>query len=103
MLNNYYFTFGRNKRLPYQNTYIIIKADNMESACTAFLKKFPNSNEPKTLNCSFIYTEREWHELYNESSYGKPAAIFAATDILVNKPRLFVDMDGTLTEWRTLK
>lgn len=103
MLNNYYFTFGRNQRLPYQNTYIIIKADNMESACTAFLKKFPNSDEPKTLKCSFIYTEKEWHELSNESSYGEPAAIFAATDILVNKPRLFVDMDGTLTEWRTLK
>lgn len=103
MLNNYYFTFGSDMRFPYQNTYIIIKADNMISACDAFLKKFPSRDGSQTLNCAFVYTEKEWHGSINESSYGEPAAIFAATDILVNKPRLFVDMDGTLTEWRTLK
>lgn len=103
MLNNYYFTFGSDERFPYQNTYIIIKADNINVACDAFLKKFPSRDGTRTLNCAFVYPEHEWKGSINEIAYKTPADIFTATDILVNKPRLFVDMDGTLTEWRTLR
>lgn len=50
-MNKFYFTFGSLEQFPYQNTYLIIIADNLAKAIATFRKKYPDRH-PNTVNCS---------------------------------------------------
>lgn len=58
-MNKYYFTFGSHSFFPYQNGYVIVKADTLSKAIEKFRSRFPDRHL-NTVNCSFWYTEEEW-------------------------------------------
>lgn len=58
-MSNFYFTFGSSKDFPYQNTYLIVKATDIDSALKGYRKKYPDKNTG-IVNCSMYYTQREW-------------------------------------------
>ena len=64
-MNNYYFTFGSNEKFPYQNGYLIIKADSYGQARSKFEDKFGIVDG--VLPFSFQYDQEEWNKI--ESKY----------------------------------
>ena len=69
---NYYFTFGSDKRFPFQMGYVIVKANDQVSACKVFKAYFPNRPGSDCLNCSFVYNEEEfmkyWETVWNKTT-----------------------------------
>lgn len=74
--HKFYFTFGSDPGFPYPNAYIIILAENEPDAIKKFRGKFPDRNEG-VINCAFWYTEEQWCETKNKTSYTNPAEVFA--------------------------
>ena len=72
----FYFTFGSDSRFPFPNAYIIILAEDEKGAIRKFREKYPDRNEG-TVNCAFWYTEEQWLETENKTSYTEPAEVFA--------------------------
>lgn len=64
-LKNYYFTFGNNLQFPYQDEYLIVKADNPYQAINLFRACYPDRIEG-IMNCSFFRTEEEWQSFEKE-------------------------------------
>ncbi len=76
VIKNFYFTFGSDEDFPYQNGFIVIRAKSEVDAYAEFRTMFPDRN-PGVLNCSFVYTEDEWHTATdNRKVYGEPFATF---------------------------
>lgn len=76
-MSKYYFTFGSNPQFPYQCTYLVVIAGNKKEAVRKFQQKYPNRHT-NVINCSFVYSEEEWHGSLNEKTYPKePAEIIA--------------------------
>jgi len=69
-MNKYYYTFGSDKMFPFQNGWIVIKADSWKSAHEIFMKHFPCRNGGNTLNCAFFYDEKQWENLHTENWNG---------------------------------
>lgn len=59
---NFYFTFGSYEKFPYQNGYIIVKAEDVLGACKKFRGKFPDRTKG-VMNCSDVYTETLWKKV----------------------------------------
>lgn len=93
----YYFTFGSHEQFPYQNTYLTVEAPSRALAIKEYRKHYPDVNRD-IVNCAFIYNEQEWQERTYQY-YPHPPAEELTADV---KPRLFVDSDGTLAEWRNI-
>lgn len=72
----FYFTFGSDPGFPYPNAYIIILAEDEPDAIKKFRGKFQDRNEG-VINCSFWYTEEQWRETKNKTSFTEPAEVFA--------------------------
>lgn len=64
-MNRYYFTFGSDKNLPYQNGYVIVLADTVLDAIAKFRMKFPDKYRGN-INCSFFYTSEQWKRVVLE-------------------------------------
>lgn len=58
----FYFTFGSNEQFPYPNSYLVVVAQSERVARAIFQDKYPNRPGSNLLNCSFIYTQKEWDE-----------------------------------------
>lgn len=68
-MKKFYFTFGSDRKFPYQNGYVIVMADDLLDAIDLFRGRFPDRN-PGIVNCSFWYTEEEWRPMYgNKEPY----------------------------------
>ena len=75
IMRNYYFAFGSDLDFPYQNTYLIVKADSKRKAIEKFRKEYPDRHK-NTFNCAFMYDENEWDRSDNQKYYPKnPAEI----------------------------
>lgn len=72
--NRYYFTFGSHEGFPYQNTYLVVVAENINSAIEKFREKHKDRT-PGFINCSFYYTEEQWNRDCAKFYTGKPAEI----------------------------
>lgn len=59
-MNKFYFTFGTDRQYPFQNGYIIVEANNLNSAARIFKEYFPNRPGSEALNCAFYYTEESF-------------------------------------------
>lgn len=57
---NYYFTFGNSDKFPYQNGWVVIKAENEEQARRLFKALYPGESEDDFLRCSFVYSQKAW-------------------------------------------
>lgn len=72
-MNGFYFTFGSSLQFPYRNTYLIVIANSENEAVKKFRNKYPDVHE-NIINCSFIYSEREWKENNMDRYYPKGEA-----------------------------
>ena len=70
-LKNYYFTFGSAEHFPYQNGYIVVKANTEQEAIQEFRQHFPDYHEG-TVNCAFWYNEKQWENSDNKKFYKEP-------------------------------
>ena len=70
VLENYYFTFGTDPNLPYQNGYVIVNADNRKNAIQKFRSKYPDRHHGY-INCSSIYTEDQWKVVTKRVNMGR--------------------------------
>lgn len=57
--NKYYFTFGLNPNLPYQDSNLIVIAGYKAEAVNKFREKYPDRIDGY-LNCSFVLTAEQW-------------------------------------------
>ena len=57
---NWYFTFGSDKNYPFQNGYLIVKAESIHQAIDLFKVKYPNRKDSGCVNCSFYYSQEQW-------------------------------------------
>nr|DAN14808.1 MAG TPA: hypothetical protein [Caudoviricetes sp.] len=57
--NRYFFTFGSSDKLPFNNSYLIVKAENIRQAVSLFRVYFPDRTDG-FVNCSDYYTEADW-------------------------------------------
>ena len=71
---NFYFTFGSWEKLPYQNTYLVVRATNIHEAAKKYRNKYPDIR-PNVLNCSSVYDESRWRNLNMQQYYNEPAEI----------------------------
>lgn len=69
-LKDFYFTFGSDPHFPYQNGYVIVKADDLQGAILKFCSKFPNRHV-NCMNCAFFYTEAQWKIITKKYDMGK--------------------------------
>lgn len=69
-LKNFYFTFGTDPNLPYQNGYVIVNADNRKNAIQKFRSKYPDRHHGY-INCSSIYTEDQWKVVTKRVNMGR--------------------------------
>ncbi len=67
-MKNVYFTFGSSTEFPYQNTYLIVKADRLQDAMDTFRKHYPDRNKG-VVNCAFWYTEEQWQAMNMKEHY----------------------------------
>lgn len=74
-VENFYFTFGSNKDFPYQNTYLVVIARNIEEAIKKFKNKYPHREGSNCINCAFYYNEKEWNEGTKKYYSEEPAEI----------------------------
>ena len=57
--NRYFFTFGSSDKFPFNNGYLIVKAENIRQAVSLFRVYFPDKTDG-VINCSDYYTETDW-------------------------------------------
>lgn len=76
-IRKYYFTFGSSEQFPYQNGYLIVRANNLREAIELFKGKHPNIHDGM-LNCSDYYTETQWNKY--DHTYGDPFEIIKKED-----------------------
>ena len=71
-MKNFFFTFGRDKRFPFQGGWVIIKAPDIKTAVSVFRLYFPHPDDEETLNCSDYYTEGQFMktEMYKTGNLG---------------------------------
>ena len=69
-LKNYYFTFGTDPNLPYQNGYVIVNADNRKNAIQKFRSQYPDRHHGY-INCSSVYTEDQWKVVTKRVNMGR--------------------------------
>lgn len=69
-LKDFYFTFGSDPHFPYQNGYVIVKADDLQEAILKFCSRFPNRHV-NCMNCAFFYTEAQWKIITKKYDMGK--------------------------------
>lgn len=86
-----YFSFGSDEKFPYQNTYLIVVSNDLESAFNAFREKYPDIH-PDCLNCAFYYTEDQWKKACPNNNCGDPAEVIFADDCYGKKPEGFDDL-----------
>lgn len=67
-MEKFYFTFGSSSQFPYHGGYLIVKADDRNDAIEKYRKKYPDVNE-NTVNCAFIYSEKEWNNFLEWCEY----------------------------------
>lgn len=76
--NRYFFTFGSSDKFPFNNGYLIVKAENIRQAVSLFRAYFPDRTDG-VINCSDYYTEADWEndvkKYYKDS---KPKAIITS-------------------------
>jgi len=68
-MENFYFTFGSDKRFPFQNGFLVVEADGLKSAISCFKEHYPNRPGSDALNCSDYYTEDQWNSILKEGFY----------------------------------
>lgn len=66
---SFYFTFGSCEEFPFQNGYIIVKAETIREAAYKFMQAYPNPCDKDTLNCSDYYDATAWKRLLREGYY----------------------------------
>lgn len=71
---NYYFTFGSHPDFPFQNTYLIVQAPDIDKAIAEFRKHYPDRKDG-SVNCAFWYTQKQWDKGAGSYYTKKPAAI----------------------------
>lgn len=69
-LKNFFFTFGTDPRLPYQNGYVVVKANDRKEAIFKFRNKYPDRHHGY-INCSSIYTEDQWKVVTKRTNMGR--------------------------------
>ena len=57
----FYFTFGTGPYFPYYGGWVEVIAEDRDTACEKFRKKFPDFNKG-VVNCAFVYSETEWNK-----------------------------------------
>lgn len=67
--DNFYFTFGSHEGYPFQNGYIIVRANNKREAGLKFAAKYPNPYRDGVLNCSFYYSAAQWAWVLADGHY----------------------------------
>ena len=67
-----FYTFGSDKRYPYQGGWIIIEANSVEKAHRIFQAFYPNRT-PGVLNCADYYAEEAFRKtgMYEQGNHGK--------------------------------
>ncbi len=67
----YYFTFGNNKDMPFQDGWVEVVADSESQAIKVFCCKFPKKNG--LVNCAGIYDETSFKrtKMYENGNFGK--------------------------------
>ena len=102
-MTKFYFTFGADKAYPYPNSYVIVVAENIQTAIEIFRKRFPDRS-PGVVNCAFWYPEDVWKEK-GEKYYGKnssPAEILWQEDCWGTKPEGYGDVYVFVPEKRQI-
>lgn len=76
--NRYFFTFGSSDKFPFNNGYLIVKAENIRQAVSLFRAYFPDRTDG-VVNCSDYYTEADWDNNVKKYYMGsKPKAIITS-------------------------
>lgn len=65
---NFYYTFGSAEFYPFQNGWVVVKADSRGEADRIFKDHFP-CRTPNVLNCAFVYSEHQWREMDPEKNW----------------------------------
>ena len=65
-IKNFYFTFGSWERYPFQNGYIIVRAETVREAARKFMQRYPNPVDEEVVCCSDYYDEKVWNERISE-------------------------------------
>ena len=65
----FYFTFGSYKGFPFQNGYIIVKAETIREAAYKFMQAYPNERDEDTVNCSDYYSQEDWNGILARGYY----------------------------------
>ena len=73
-VNNYfikpfYFTFGSYEGYPFQDGYIIVKAETIREAAEKFMQAYPNERNEDVLNCSDYYSPEAWERILERGHY----------------------------------
>lgn len=68
-MKNFYFTFGSWEKFPFQDGYIIVKAETIREAAYKFMQWFPNPQDEDVVNCSDYYGEEAWQRLLAAGHY----------------------------------
>lgn len=66
----FYYTFGTDKKFPYQNGWIEIAAPSQTEANDIFNQFYPpRDNNQQILNCAFVYTEEKFRKtaIFNQN------------------------------------
>lgn len=62
-MKTYYFTFGSDKRFPYQNGYMTIEAESRDQAIAMFRSVHPDrEKDSDTYNASDCYSIEDWEQ-----------------------------------------
>lgn len=76
--NRYFFTFGSSDKLPFNNGYLIVEAENIRQAVSLFRVYFPDRTDG-FVNCSVYYTEADWeNDVKKHYKDSKPKAIITS-------------------------
>ena len=79
-LKNFYYTFGTSPSFPFNEGYVIVKGFSREDTAARFMKEYPDEH-PDTINCSFIYDEKEWKkDIEKWYKNQKPCAVLSIDD-----------------------
>ena len=63
-MQNYYFTFGSDRRFPFgMNEYVIVRAESLTKACELFKAVWPPRPGSTLVNCAGIYDQDQWNQI----------------------------------------
>lgn len=65
----FYYTFDSYEGYPFQNGYIIIKAETIREANYKFKQQYQNPRDEDVLNCSDYYDAKAWERILSEGYY----------------------------------